>query len=94
MNSLLETYADEMGYREIKIPGKIEIKRVQKYNIGLLKELADVLIGILPDGAVEVNHEALTNSNISTLHLNCKQKGYKLHCLRSDTKRILYVEKR
>ncbi len=92
--NLLDHYKDQMGLKTIPLPSKYDLEKVQLYNVGLLKELVDYLISI-PDGqAAEVNFESLTSSNVSTLHHNCKVKGYKLHCLRNGPKRVLYVEKK
>lgn len=92
--NLLEGYKEQMGYKIISIPQTYELEKTQMYNIGLLKELAEDLMTLPTGQAVEVNFESLTSSNVSTLHTNCKVKGFRLHCLRNGHKRVLYVEKR
>lgn len=94
MLKLLDSYREQMGLKIINLPQKYSLEKVQLYNVGLLKELVDELIILEKDKAIEVNFEALTPSNVSTLHQNCKVKGYKLHCLRNGLKRVLFVEKK
>lgn len=91
--NLIEAYKDKLGIKIIPKPYKYQIEKVQEYTVGLFKELTQLMIGINKYEAVEIKNEALSASNISTLHQNCKKEGYKLHCLRSGDKRILYVEK-
>lgn len=94
MINLLNQYKEELGYKVIVLPQKYDLEKVQLYNVGLLKELVDSLITLPVGHAVEVKFEALTSSNVSTMHSNAKAKGYKLHCLRNGQKRVLYLEKR
>lgn len=90
---LLDLYREGMGMKVIPIPTKFSLKSPPKYSVGLLKEIVEELIG-LENCALEFNALALTNSNVSTLHTNAKQLGYKLHCFTTQGKKVLYVEKR
>lgn len=93
MNSLLDSYKEQLGFKVISIPAKCEVERVQMYHVGLLKELAQSIMDLPAGQAIEVKFEALTSSNISTIHSTCKHHGFKFHCIRSGDKRILYGEK-
>jgi hypothetical protein len=91
--NILVQYEKQMGLSVVPLPVRTGLTKIQLYPSGLLMELLQRLIKLEPNTCVQVNYEALTNSNISTMHGQAKMLGYKLHCLRDGEKRILYTEK-
>lgn len=91
---LLRRYSLQMGLEVIPIPQDFELEKVQLYPTGVLQELAHTVMELEPGKCISMNYEALTNSNISTLHGYMRSKGYSLHCLRNGNKRVLYSEVR
>ena len=92
--NLLEQFKKQMGLEVVSLPVMMEATKVQLYPSGVLKELVEQLLEVPEGMCLQVEYEALSNSNIGTLHQLCKMKGYKLHCLRNGSKRVLYVERR
>jgi hypothetical protein len=92
---LLELAREEMGLRVIKRPAEInpQSENLPMYPVGTLVELLKFLIELPEDEVVEVKHEALTSSNIATLHQKAKLLNVKFHAVRNGEKRLLWVTK-
>jgi len=88
----LRRYSLQMGLEIVPRPQTFELEKTQLYPSGVLQELAHTIMELESDKCISMNYEALTNSNISTLHGYVKSHGHALHCYRNGNKRVLFSE--
>ena len=89
---MLELLVEQYGLKVTPKPIIAKDKAVSKYPVGTLRELATFIMKCPADQVVEINYDALTQANISTLHQMARGAGYHLHCIRFKDKRILWME--
>jgi hypothetical protein len=90
---MLEILKEQYNLTYANWPEIAKPKKVAHYPIGTLRDLADFII-MCPEGkVVEIDANALTASNVSTISLRLKSLNYKLHCVKNGNKKILWSEK-
>lgn len=80
-------------FNVVEQPTKIVTTRKRAHVRGSIVELFGFIEALEPGKCVEVKDTVLTTSNIMSLYQEGKRRGFKLHCVCNENKRLLWVEK-
>ncbi len=89
---MLEILKEQYGLNYVNRPEIARSKNSTRFPVGTLRDLTDFILACPEGKTVECDFNALTASNVSAVSQRLKERGYKFHCVKNGSKRIMWAE--